>query len=162
MVNEKSKKWFLFVFGMVFFLSLFFGWFRCKVGLHDLLESELKSKETNKLSFDFQHLIHSDIDSIFIFFAGISHFEISEAIGLIYDNDSEINEDQRLLIIINNRKIVFEETFWNNEIMFDGGKLIESDKNGNLKNPYVLFQTTNFYLEKRYGNFYYLKNNDNW
>ncbi len=147
------------IFGIAFLILgfLVFLYFLQELRLKDYLEKECHFENC---VVDLKGLVHEKPDYIFIFYPEISKNEISKAIGFEYHNDAKISDERRRIIIVKNKKVIFEDEFWNNEIEFQNGETIKFSKGKILNNPYDFFKNSKFnvqYLKE--DNFYLMKMN---
>jgi hypothetical protein len=138
----------------IFFLRLFF--FK-NHKIKDYLESSCHFKTCDSCEINLTNIVNEKIDYIFIFYPEASKYEISKAIGFNYENDSEISDERRRVIVTHNKHILLEEEYWNNELGFQGGYFVEFSNNKRLKNPYDRFENSIFMVKKFKDDYYLLK-----
>lgn len=159
MVSTKSK---IILACLIFILSTY-GLFHYvnSLTLKSKLNKKYHTEVNEKTLVDLRKIIDSEIDSIFIFFSGITNIEISKALKINYSKKVNLKDEQQLVLIVYDREIVFEEIFWNNDYSFEGGEIIDTKFNVKLDNPYVCFSTSYFYVKKSKDNGYLFQNVDN-
>lgn len=150
------------LFGIV--ITTIFAFFLYTYFIKGLRLSEYARKECNfeksseYCELNLNGLVKKKIDGIFIFYPGISKNEISQALNLEYNNNKEITDERRRIVIIGEKHILFEEEFWNNELEFRGGNFIEFSREKRLANPYDYFKNPTFKVTySKDDNFYLLE-----
>lgn len=120
------------------------------------VDENCKFNNCDSCIVNLNNLFGGKIDFIFVFYPGTSQIEISKAIGVNYENDREIYDERRRIIITQKNKILLDEDYLNNKIDFEGGEFVEILNHKRLSNPYDKFKKSTFKVRKfKVDDFYF-------
>lgn len=146
------------LFSFAFLAFIIFYCFSCcrDNGLKNYLDQIYLAKKSNTFKVDLVDLYNNQKGIIYIFYPETSQLEISNALGMQYDNYTKIRDDQRRIIIVGSGEILFEDEFLHDQIYFSEGEFIEKINGKILSNPYMVFRSSKFEVIRRQKQDYYV------
>lgn len=105
---------------------------------------------------DMEKVFQKDFETLYIFGETTTASEISEAIGMPYQNNTYISDSKYRIIMVYNSDIIYEEDFYQKDIKFSTNK-----KHKNIiytcKQNSTTFTVYRIYLDSKKTYFYYLE-----
>jgi hypothetical protein len=96
------------------------------------IESHCNFNKSDTCCIDFGNVVNVDYDVMYIFGESTTNDEISGIVGLPYNNDNNILDSEYRIILIKNKKIVYEDNVNQDKVIFsEKSALSDEEKSGN-------------------------------